>query len=112
MFGQMGQLLQLLKDAPRISQNVKEMQERLSTTRLTAEAGGGQVRATFDGKGDMLELRIEPALVQTGDTEMIEELVRAAVLDGARQCRELAQREMQTVMGGMDLGGMMKMFGG
>lgn len=112
MFGHMGQIMQLLKDAPRISQNLKDAQARLAEVRVVGEAGGGQVRATLDGKGDVVELRIEPELLKGGDVEMIEDLVCGALRDGLRQSREAAQQEMQSALGGMDLGGMMGMLGG
>jgi len=112
MFGQMGQLMQLLKDAPRLAQQFREVQGRLAAVRVVGEAGAGQVRATFDGKGDLVEVHIDPALVQSGDTEMIEQLVTAAVQHGLQLAREAAQMEMQGLMGGFDLGGLMGMLGG
>jgi hypothetical protein len=65
-----------------------------------------------DGKGDLVEVHIDPALVQSGDTEMVEQLVTAAVQHGLQLAREAAQTEMQGLMGGFDLGGLMGMLGG
>ena len=109
MFGNLGQLTQLMRNAGQIKQNMAEMNERLAAARFVGEAGGGQVKATVDGKGDMITLKIDPAAIEAGDIEMLEDLVCAAVRDGVRLSREAAQQEVQNAMGGLNLGGMMDM---
>ncbi len=111
MLGNLGQLANLLKNAGQIKENMKGMQERLAVARYVGEAGGGQVRATVDGKGEMVEIKLEPATVQGGDVEMLEDLICAAVREAVSNSREAVQQEMQTATGGMDLGGMMDMLG-
>ncbi|MFH1746943.1 MAG: YbaB/EbfC family nucleoid-associated protein [Planctomycetota bacterium] len=112
MFGNIGQLMHLMRNAGQIKQNMGEMNERLGAARFTGEAGGGQVRATVDGRGDMVALKIEPATIEEGDIEMMEDLICAAVRDAVRNSRAGAQKEMEAAMGGMNLGGMMDMLGG
>lgn len=112
MLGNLGQLAGLLKNAGQIKENMKGMQERLAAARYVGEAGGGQVRATVDGKGELVELKLEPATVQSGDVEMLEDLICAGVRDAVNKSREAVQKEMQAATGGMDLGGMMDMLGG
>ncbi|RMF74181.1 MAG: YbaB/EbfC family nucleoid-associated protein [Planctomycetota bacterium] len=113
MFGNMSQIASLLRNAGQIKQNMQEMQERLKTARHEGEAGAGQVRATVDGRGELVALRIDPQLVAGGDVEMIEDLVVAAVRDAVARSREALQQEMRTATGGMDLSGMMgDMLGG
>ena len=104
--------MSLLKDAPRLSREMKEAQERLAQARFTGQAGGGQVSAVCNGKLELIETRIAPELFESGDREMIEDLVTAAVRDGLTQAREAAAKEMQDALGGLDLGAMMNMFGG
>ena len=112
MLGNLGQLMNVLKNAGQIKQNMAQMNERMAAARFTGQAGGGQVTATVDGKGDLVSLRIEPGLVTAGDVEMLEDLICAAVRDAVRLSRESAQKEMETAMGGLNLGGMMDMLGG
>lgn len=111
MLGNLGQLASLLKNAGQIKENMQAMQERLAAARYTGEAGGGQVRATVDGKGDLVEIKLESAAVQAGDIEMLEDLICAAVRDAVNKSREAVQKEMQAATGGVDLGGMMDMLG-
>ncbi len=111
MLGNLGQMAHLLKNAGQIKENMKGMQERLAAARYVGEAGGGQVRATVDGKGELIEVKLEPATVQGGDVEMLEDLICASVREAVSKSREAVQQEMQAATGGMDLGGMMDMLG-
>ena len=112
MLGNLGQLMNIMKNAGAIKQSVQEMNERMEASRHTGEAGGGQVQATVNGKGDLLSLKIEPALVQAGDVEMVEDLTCAAVRDAVTRSREAAQQEMSDLTGGLGLPGMDQMLGG
>jgi DNA-binding YbaB/EbfC family protein len=112
MFGNLGQLAGLLKNAGQIKQNMQAMQERMAATRFEGEAGGGQVRSTVDGRGEIVAVKIDPALVQAGDIEMIEDLVCAAIRDAIKRSREAMQKEMQALTGGMGLPDMDNLLGG
>jgi DNA-binding YbaB/EbfC family protein len=111
MLGNLGQLANLLKNAGQIKENMQGMQERLKTARHVGEAGGGQVRATVDGRGELVEIKLEPASVEAGDVELLEDLICAAVRDAVSKSREAVQKEMEAATGGMNLGGMMDMLG-
>jgi len=112
VFGNLGQLAHLLRNAGQIKQNMQEMQARLEAARYVGEAGGGQVRVTANGKGDLLEVKIDPALIKADDVELLEDVLCAAVSDAIQRSREGAQKEMQALTGGMDMQGMMDMLGG
>lgn len=99
MFGNLGQIASLLKNSGKIQESVKQLQERLAAARFVGDAGGGQVRATVDGKGELVSVKIEPALVQSGDVELLEDLITAAVRAGIERSRQALQSEMA------DLGG-------
>ena len=97
MFGQFGQLAGLLKNAGKISATMKEMNERLAAARYVGEGGAGQVTATVDGRGDLVALKIAPALIESMDAEMIEDLVVAAARDAVARSREAMQSEMSAM---------------
>lgn len=112
MFGQLGQMAGLLKNAGKIQQGIQDLQARLAAARFTGDAGGGQVSATVDGRGELLGVKIAPALVQGGDVEMLEDLVVAAVRQATVLSREGAQKEMQQLTGGLNLPGVTDLLGG
>lgn len=112
MFDKLGQLAGLMKNAGKIQQSMQEMQARLGAARFSADAGGGQVNATVDGRGELVSVKISPQLVQSGDVEMLEDLVVAAVRQATVLSREGAQKEMMQLTGGLNLPGMSDLLGG
>ena len=112
MFDKLGQLASLMKNAGKIQQTMQEMQARLAAARFSADAGGGQVTATVDGRGELVALKITPQLTQSGDAEMLEDLVDAAVRQATELSREGAQKEMMQATGGLNLPGMSDLLGG
>jgi DNA-binding YbaB/EbfC family protein len=109
MLGNIAQLAGLLRNAGAIKENMKQMQDRLAAARFVGESGGGQVRATVDGRGELLAVKLEPALVAGGDLELTEELIVAAVREAIVRSREAVNKEMEAATGGLNLQGMMDM---
>ena len=112
MLGNLGQLMNIMKNAGAIKQGMQEMNQRLQAARHDGEAGGGQVKATVDGRSELVSLKIDPALVADGDVEMLEDLICAAVRDASTGCREAAKKEMEGITGGLGLPGVEEMLGG
>ena len=112
MLGQMGQIANLLKNAGKIKEGMAEMNARLEAARYVGEAGGGQARATVNGRGDVVEIKFDPAVIQAGDVEMVEDLTLAAIRDGTSKSREAMQKEMESLGGGLGLPNMDKLMGG
>ncbi len=102
----------LLKNAGALKQQMEQVNARLQAARFTGDAGGGQVRATVDGRGELVSVKIDPALVQAGDVEMLEDLVCAAVRDAVQRSRDTLQKEFQSIAGGLNLPGLDGLLGG
>lgn len=111
MFGQIGQLASLLKNAGQIRENMKGLQERLKAVRFVGQAGAGQVRATVDGRGELVRVEFDPAVLSAPDREMLEELTVAAVNAAIVQSRLAMQKELEQATGGMNLQGMFDSLG-
>lgn len=112
MFGNLGQLMNIMKNAGAIKQGMAEMTQRMEAARYEGAAGGGQVQAVVNGKGDLVSLKIDPAVVQAGDVELLEDLTCAAVRDAVQRSRAAVQQEMQQAFGGLSLPGMGDLLGG
>lgn len=111
MFGNLGQMMGLLKNADKIKANMKDMQERLAALRFVGDAGAGQAQATVDGRGEPVSLTLDPALLSGGDRELIEELVCASFRQAIQRSREGMQKELSAAMGGIDISEFMGMGG-
>jgi DNA-binding YbaB/EbfC family protein len=77
------------------------LQKKMQETVVEASSGGGTVVAKMDGRKQLLSLKIDPEAVKTGDIEMLQDLVLAAINEAARK----VDAQMQSTVGGM-LGGM------
>ena len=79
MFKGLGQFASLMKNAHEIQGRMKEMQEALRRLKVEGTAGGGMVTIEMNGQQQVLACRIEQSLFDSGDREMVEDLVVAAV---------------------------------
>jgi nucleoid-associated protein EbfC len=77
------------------------LQKKMQETVVEASSGGGAVTVKMDGRKQLLSLRIDPDAVKSGDVEMLQDLVLAAINEAARK----VDAQMQATVGGM-LGGM------
>ena len=106
------QQMQMLQQVQKMQQNMQAAQEDLLSTRVEATAGGGVVKATVSGNGELVAISIDPAVVDRNDVETLEDLILAAVTEANRQARELAQEKLGGVTSGLDLGGLGGLGGG
>lgn len=77
------------------------LQKKMQETVVEASAGGGAITVKMDGRKQLLRLRIDPEAVKSGDLEMLQDLVLAAVNEAGRK----VDTQMQSTVGGM-LGGL------
>lgn len=97
----------ILKQAQKMQADMARIQEELANERIEGMAGGGMVKATVNGQGDIMAVHLEKEVVTPEDTEMLEDLIVAAVNDAVRKSREIAGERMSGVTGGMGFPGMM-----
>lgn len=97
---------ELLKQARQFQERLSGIQQELGAKTVTGSAGGGMVTATFNGRCELIGLRIEPQAVDPGDVRMLQDLVMAAINDGLIKAKQLAQGEMGKLTGGMHIPGL------
>ena len=112
MFKGMGQLFSLMKNAGEIREKMGAMQEALAAMRVEGAAGGGMVTAEASGQQKLLSVRIDPEFFASGDREMLEDLVTAAVNQAMEKARVAAAEEMQKNVEIPGLGEMLQKMGG
>lgn len=105
-FGNMGGFGNLLKQAQKMAEDAKQIEEDLAGLRLNGSAGGGMVKAVVTGKGDLEEVVIDPEVVDPDDVEMLQDLVLSAVRDALEQAQKAREERMSALTGGMGLGGL------
>ena len=94
---------QLLQLSQQVQARITQVQTELSQRTVTGSAGGGMVKATMDGRGQIRSIQIDPAALTGADAEMLEDLVFAAVSDAQRRAEEVYRDELRKVTGGLPL---------
>lgn len=96
----------LQRMAMQMQQDMARVQAELGTLTVEGSAGGGAVKATVTGKQDLVGLVIDPAAVDPGDVDMLQDLVMSAVNEALRASRELAEQKMGAVTAGLRIAGL------
>ena len=104
----MKDLSDIMRQAQQMQQRLQEAQERMELITAEGSAGGGMVKVTLKGKGELSGLVIDPSLLQPADREMVEDLVKAAHSDARRKLDDAMADAMKQATGG--LGGMLHGF--
>lgn len=99
----MKNLGQMMKQAQEMQTKVQEMQEKLVELKISGVSGAGMVTVQLNGKGEMLSLHIDPALFNSSDAEIVEDLIVAAFSDAKGKLEVRVADEMSKITGGLNL---------
>ena len=94
-------LSELMAKAQQVQAKLAQVQADLARRRVEGSAGGGMVTAVATGALRILEIRIEPALWESGDRAMIQDLTAAAVNVAFTNAQKMIQEEMQRASQGL-----------
>lgn len=85
-----------------------QMEQKLAATIVEAETGGGMVKVRMNGKKEVLSLKIEPTALgaSTGDIELLEDLIVAAVNAAGLKADDALQASASSLLGGLNLPGL------
>ena len=84
----------------------ESMQRQMQETIVEASSGGGTVTAKMDGRKQLLSLRIDPEAVKSGDVEMLQDLILAAVNEAVRKVDAQMQSTLSGMLGGLNIPGL------
>ena len=93
----------IVKQAQQLQERMQEVQEAAAAKRVEASSGGGMVTATVSGKLELVDLKIEPAVLESSDADMLRDLVMAAVNEGIRRAQQMVADEVGKLTGGLNL---------
>ncbi len=96
-----GNIAQLMQQAQKMQESLKQAQQELAEMEVTGQAGGGLVEVTMSGRHEVRRVQIDPSVAD--DREMVEDLVAAAVNDAVNRVQEASQEKMSGLTGGLPL---------
>ena len=93
----------IMAKAREMQEKMQQMQSELAQKQVTADAGGGMVQATVNGRMELVKLHIDKSRIDPADTEMLEDVIVAAVAAAQTKASETARAEMQKMAGEMGI---------
>jgi len=93
----------MLKQIQKVQAEMMKLQEEVSSRTVEATSGGGAVRAVVSGAKELVELHLDPQILQEEDVEMIQDLIIGAVNEAIRQAEKMVNSEMQKISGNLGL---------
>jgi len=94
---------QLMNTAKQMAGKLAASQEELARITVEGSAGGGLVVAEANGRGELLDLRIDPAAAEEQDLDLLRDLILAAVNQALARARETAQQKTRELTGGLPI---------
>lgn len=96
-------IAKMMKQAQQMQKKMGEVQEELAKQEVEASVGGGKVVVIANGAGEVTSIKIDPAVVDPEDTEMLEDLVLSGVKQAIEKGKALSQDEIGKLTAGMGL---------
>jgi DNA-binding YbaB/EbfC family protein len=93
--------LKMMRQVQQMQEKMNKVQVELETDTVEGTAGGGAVRVVATGTQKVMSVTIDPAAAS--DTEMLQDLVVAAVNEAMEKSKQLAASKMQAVASGLGL---------
>lgn len=95
---------QMMKQAQKMQDQMKEIQGEMEKTEFTGTAGGGAVTVTCNGKYEFLDVKLTDEAM--GDREMLEDMILAAIKDASNKVAAKMEEKMSSVTAGLNIPGM------
>ena len=96
-------IMGMMKKAQELQGKLAGAQDELSKLEVEGQSGGGMVRITLTGKGEMKSIQLDPSLLTPTDKEMAEDLILAAFADAKGKADRAAAEKMQELTAGLPL---------
>ena len=104
--GPAGGMAGMLKQAQKMQEDMEAMQADLEAREYEISAGGGVVGVKINGKREILNITVDPEIVDPDDVETMTDILVAAVNEAIKKVDAVSQEEMSKITGGMGLPGM------
>ena len=95
-----------MRQASKLTEKLEQRKKELAETTVEGQAGEGRVKVVATATGEVRSIHISPEVVSAGDLAMLEDLVAAGVNAALTQARELSEKELGKISGGLKIPGL------
>ena len=96
----------MMKQIEKLQKQMENLEEDLKNQEVTGTSGGGAVEATVNGKKELIRIKIDEAVVDPEDVDMLEDLVLTAVNNAMEEADSVANQKMGKLTGGLNIPGL------
>ncbi len=96
----------LMQQAQNLQEQLAKVQEEAGSRTVQGSAGGGMVTVTVNGRLEVLDVKIDPAIASGDDPQMMADLIVGAVNQGIRAAQQQMADEMGKLTGGLKIPGL------
>jgi len=99
----MSNISQIMKQAKAMQEKMNELQQKVEKEETEGSSGGGLVKLTLNGKYVATKITIDPSLMKENETDILEDLIIAAINDATKKIAENMNNQLGSISGGIDL---------
>ena len=96
----------MIKQAQQLQARLVKAQEELANMTTEATAGGGAIKVVIDGKQQVRSITISPEVVSSGDIEMLQDMMVAAMNEAVDKSQKMATDHLGKLTGGLNIPGL------
>jgi DNA-binding YbaB/EbfC family protein len=97
----------ILRQAQQLQAKLAKAQEELGNITVEATSGGGAVKVVTDGHQKIHSIEIAPEVIESGDVELLQDLVMTAVNEAITKSQELVNKHLSSLTGGLNIPGLL-----
>jgi len=101
-----GNMNNMMKQIQKMQKDMSDAQEKLELETFEATAGGGAIKATVNGKKELVSIDLKPEIVDPDDIEMLQDLILVAVNEALKIAEETMSSTMSKYTNGMNMPGL------
>ncbi len=95
-----------MRQAQAFQEKLMKLQEEAGKKTVEASSGGGMITVVANGRQEILAVKIDPEVIKSGDVEMLQDLILAAVNEAIKKAQAMMAEEMKGVTGGLQIPGL------
>ena len=96
----------MIRQAQKMQEQMAEKQAELDEREYEVQAGGGVVTVKIKGTKEILDIQLQPEIVDPDDVETLQDILVAAVNEAIKKVESTNEQEMGQITGNMNLPGM------